>query len=134
MDLLQTIVVLGGALAVIGGWLKWIRPKIRATRREFRAARDSLLGREAITDSMTGSEIAPAVPGIGQRMATIEAALGELVNLHRRLDGHERRLDDLESKDLERALARTESIEMLRTIDTAIRSDPDNRGGKGNQS
>lgn len=133
MDLLQTIVVLGGALAVLGGWLKWIRPRVRNTRREFRAARDSLLGREAITDSMTGAEISPAVPGIGQRMATIETALGELVNLHKRLDGHESRLVDLEKKDLERALARTESIEMLRTIDTAIKSDPDNRGGRENR-
>ena len=73
-------------------------------------------------DSITGKEISPALPGIGQRMATIETALGQLVNLHRRLDLHEERLHLLESKDHERALARTESIEMLRAMDTAMRS------------
>jgi hypothetical protein len=121
---LELILLLGGVLGLVGTWLKWVRPKLRTLRRETRAARDSLLGREAQHDSITGKEISPALPGMGQRMATIETALGQLVNLHERLDSHEKRLSDLEHMDYQRALARTESIEMLRTIDTAIRSSP----------
>lgn len=118
------LIAVGGGLGVLVGWVKVIRPWLRTLGREYRAGRDSLLGREAITDTITGREIAPALPGIGQRMDTIETALAQLVDVHVRLNSHDKRLTDLEAKDLERAMARTESIEMLRTIDTAIRSTP----------
>lgn len=121
---LELFLLVAAVIGVIGGWWKWVRPKVRQAGREFRAARDAVLGREAQHDSITGKQVSPALPGIGQRMATIEDALGRLVKFHERLDDHEQRIGRLEQKDIERALARTESIEMLRTIDTAIRSKP----------
>ena len=121
---LEMFLLVAAAVTATGGLIKWLRPKWRKTKREVVAAKDSLLGREAKHDSITGKEVLPALPGIGQRMAVIENALTQLVDLHHRLDEHSERLEALERKDMERALARTESIEMLRTIETAIQSTP----------
>lgn len=64
---------------------------------------DVLLGREAIYDSITGEEISPALPGIGNRMSTQEEqmelltkAVSTLSQNHTRIDDHERRIQALE--------------------------------------
>lgn len=121
------VLILTGLVA----WFRWVRPKWRGFKKDATAARDSILGREAQHDSITGKEILPALPGIGQRVASLEentavmaAAVRSLADTHKRLDTHDERISRLERGASERELARTESIELLRTIDNAIRSDP----------
>lgn len=134
MNINEWVPLAVGLVALLGallGFLKWVRPKFRAAKKDVRAGRDALLGRDAVYDSITGKEISPALPGIGQRMASTEqnvsiltVAVGRLADMHDRVNGIEARVQRLEHGDAERQLARTESIELLRTIDNAIKSDP----------
>lgn len=120
-QLMVAVVILLGAL---GGYVKWLRPKALQVSRDVRASRDALLGREAIYDSITGEPISPALPGIGHRVATLELAVVQLADMkaeHRSLD---QRVSRLEKAEGDRAHARTESIELLRTIEAAIQADP----------
>lgn len=128
----QVALVLGlvALVSALGAWVRWARPRWRGVKSDTVAMRDSLLGREAVVDSITGKELSPALPGIGQRVASLEestavigAALARMADTNQRLDSHDQRLRRLEQAADERTLARTESIEMLRTIDTAIRAD-----------
>jgi hypothetical protein len=121
------VVFLGGLVA----WFRWLRPKWRSAKADVVAGRDALLGRDAVHDSITGKEIAPALPGIGQRVTTLEeaipaisVALTRMSDMHVRVSGVEDRVGRLERMEGERSLARTESIELLRTIDNAIKADP----------
>lgn len=130
-DYILTAVGIVALTTGIAGWLKWIRPKWHRAKHDITASRDSILGRAAVVDSITGAELSPALQGIGQRVATLEesqAAIGDALNRlagsSARLDSHDSRLDRLEKSEQERALARTESIELLRTIDHAIRASP----------
>lgn len=130
-DTLQLVVLLGAAGAVLLAVLKWVRPKSREVVKDFVAGRDALVGRPAVYDSITGKEIAPALPGIGQRVTTLEeaipaisVALTRMSDMHVRVSGVEDRVGRLERMEGERSLARTESIELLRTIDNAIKADP----------
>lgn len=122
-----------GLLTLLGmllGWLRWVRPRIRAVRGKFVAASDALVGRDAITDSITGREIAPALPGIGQRMETVERAVAGIADLllgqhaqdaridalEVRVDGHDSRLHQLEDQTIERVATRAESAQAWRAI------------------
>lgn len=73
-DWLDAIALLGVALATVGGWLKFIRPRIRRARSKVTASFDAILGREEVRDSITGQVVQPALPGIGVRMASVEEA------------------------------------------------------------
>lgn len=110
--------------ALYAGWRK-AKTVIREGRKDARAFKDAILGREEILHPDTGVILAPAVPGIGARMATIETAVVEMANTHLRVDRLEERVSHLEARDVERALARTESIELMRTIDAALKSTPE---------
>lgn len=118
------IVSVAGALTALGLLARKARGAYREAKKDGRAFKDAILGREEILHPDTGAVLAPAVPGIGSRMATIEAAVVEMANTHARVDRLEVRVTALEAKDVERALARTESIELMRTIDAAIKSTP----------
>ena len=117
-------------LALLAAFFKWLRPKFRRAARDIQAGRDALVGRDAVVDSITGKELAPALPGVGQRTAALEdsvtmltTAMTKLADTHVRLESHDRRIGRLEQAASERTLARTESIEMLRTMDTAFRAE-----------
>ena len=124
-QLAATIAAVGTALGFLAvGWRRG-RRVFREGRKDARAFKDAILGREEILHPDTGAVLAPAVPGIGARMATIETAVVEMANTHLRVDRLEERVAHLEAKDIERALARTESIELMRTIDSALKSTPE---------
>lgn len=113
-------------LAVLGGWLRWIRPRWRNGRREITAVRDAILGREAQFDSITGKEISPALPGMGVRMAhqeqqmeLITSAVARLAETHERLENHESRIKKLEDAAVERVVARAESAAAWRAMEAA---------------
>ena len=58
----QWLIALGGAVAVIAAFLRWVRPRIRDFKHDARQIRDTLVGREATRDSITGEEISPPFP------------------------------------------------------------------------
>lgn len=58
---------------------------------------DTMLGREAIVHPDTGMELAPAQPGLGQRLATMEHAIDVLAQNSSKLEDHEHRITALEN-------------------------------------
>ena len=109
------------------GRLSWWRE----LRRDFRAGRDALVGRDPVVDSITGRELAPALPGIGQRMANVETALVTMADQGKRLSdleivvaSHTVEIESLKAQALERVVTRAESTQALRTIEVAIQADP----------
>lgn len=93
-------------------WWRWVRPRYRATKREVVGVRDAILGRDATVDSITGREVSPALPGIGQRIATVEDAVLQLADQRDQLKNHEERIGILEDARAERAIAQAESAAM----------------------
>lgn len=128
VGLVISVCVLGGILV---GWAKWLRPRYRRNRDRFVSAMDSLVGRDAVYDSITGKEIAPALPGMGVRMAQQEQqmqvltdAVAKIAESHERLDDHERRLHKLEVAAVERVVTRAESAEAWRAIAAVAETQP----------
>lgn len=133
-DAAKWVILAGGVTGVLAGWWRWGHPlwvAIRVTAREFR---DAVLGRPPVLHPDTGAQLAPAVPGIGARQAHMEdqlvvltGAVAALAHQGQRLDDHDRRIGALEEAAAERTLARTETVELLRTMDTAMKSKPPKR-------
>ena len=126
-------------LGLVVGWVRWVRPKIHNGRREVVAVRDAILGRDAIADSITGKEIAPAVPGMGVRMAHQEAQMQALTDVVARLADSQSRFDNLETLTgdhavrikaledavVERVVTKVESAQAWRAMEEAIKAEPD---------
>lgn len=135
----ELILGIGGVFALFAAWWRWVRPRWKHAKAIFVAFCDAILGREEIRDPETGRELSPAKPGIGTRMANTEATLtvlteavakiadtGERMNeVEKRQNETDRRLNVIETVvGVERALKQVESIELLRTMDSAINADP----------
>ena len=132
MDLLSKFLV--GVMtfgAMVFGFLRWVRPLARQVFRDLNSARDSIVGRDAVHDSITGKEIAPALPGIGVRMATTEQqmtvlteAVAKIADSSARLDEHDARLKHLEEAAVERVVARAESTAAWRAVEAVASTPP----------
>lgn len=126
-----TLVVLWKYL--VKAWKGW-----RALRAKSVAITDSILGREAVVDSITGKEIAPALPGMGVRMARWEQQLEALTSVvtqlakqnemfvehDHRITAAERRLDAVEAASVERVVAKAESAAAWRAVEAVAKADP----------
>lgn len=117
--------------AALAAFFRWAAPRYRRAKSRVVATVDTIAGREAITDSITGRELAPAIPSIGERMATHEGrldrmveAVAEIARNHQRIDGLETRVDALEKAQVERIAGKAESIQLFRTIETALGAEP----------
>lgn len=133
------IITIGAVLAVVGGWLKVIRPRWKKFSKKAVAALDSIVGRDEVRDSITDELKIPALPGIGVRMAAVEhsneitaIAIQKLVDqqehlikMGKRVDEHEDRITKLETNQVERVVARAETTAAYRAIETAIKATPD---------
>ena len=126
------LLALATLLGVLVGWFRLVRPRILRGRSEVTAIHDSILGRDAIVDSITGREIEPALPGVGVRLAATEEHLGVLAQAvatiaesHVRLEDHEQRLTRLEEASVERIVSRAESAAGWRAMEEAIKAEPD---------
>lgn len=133
------LISIGAAVSLVAGWWRWVRPRYRRTKGEVTAIRDSILGRDAIRDSITGREIEPALPGVGVRLAATEEHLGVLAeavaslaqnhvrvdDLERRVGVHDEEIAHLKAADAERIVNRVESVQLLRTMEEAIKAEPD---------
>ena len=142
-DWLTFTLALCGLLTVLVGWLKWVRPRYRRGRTQFVAARDSIIGRPAVYDSITGAEREPALPGVGVRLANTEEHLGTLAQAvatlaeshalledHTlRISNHEDRIKDLEEARVERIVGKVESAAAFRAMEAATKAQPDDDGG-----
>lgn len=130
-----TVVALVSALA---GWWRWGRPRLEKAKQEATAMRDAILGREPVVDTITGRELAPALPGIGVRMATTEEqmalltdAVAKIADSHVRLAHIETRVDELavdvaelKAGTLERVIARAESASAWSAVEAAVKAQP----------
>lgn len=121
MEIIITAAALLTALTVI---YKWVWPWVRTGTRVLVAFKNAVLGTEEVKHPDTGAVLVPEQPGLGSRMATIEVAVVELLRNNRRLDDHEVRLGRLEEASAERTAARTETVELLRVVDTALKTQP----------
>lgn len=118
-------------LGLIFAWLRWLRPRYRNARNKAVAISDALIGREAITDTITGRELAPALPGIGQRMETVERAVAHIADLlttqhdqDQRLAALETRVDTLEAQAVERVAAKAEAVAAWQAV-AAVAGQPE---------
>lgn len=125
-------------ITALGGWWRWGRPRIEQAKQEATAMRDAILGRDPVIDSITGRELAPALPGIGVRQARTEdqmilltEAVSKIADSHVRLAHIETRVDrldqdveDLKAGALERIIARAESTQAWSAVEAAVRSTP----------
>jgi hypothetical protein len=129
-----------GILSVLGGWLRWGRPRVAQAQREAVAMRDAILGRDSVRDTITGRELAPALPGIGVRMAHQEDqmrlltdAVSKIADSHVRLENVEARVDRhdediaiLKAASAERIIARVESSQAWQAVEAVAKSQPPN--------
>lgn len=135
LDNTQTVVAITGSgiaiLAALGGWLKYIRPKLKKKTNAVWGAVETLAGRDAIVNRATGRVMVPAVPGIGIRMENLETKTDELTSVvkslaktHAVLDNHEQRIQRLEEAAVERVVTKAESAAAWRAI-ASIAHEPD---------
>jgi hypothetical protein len=127
-----------GLISALAGWWRWGRPRIAKAKADGAAMRDAILGREPVIDSITGRELAPALPGIGVRMATTEEqmlllteAVAKIADSHVRLAHIETRVDDiaadvadLKAGAIERIMARAEAAQAWSAVEAAVKATP----------
>jgi hypothetical protein len=134
--------VLGGLvvlLCTLFGWLRWIRPRARRAASRVGAALDTIAGREAIVDNITGRELAPALPSIGERMDTMERTVSllaqqqahqvvqdnEIAEIKVALGNHGDRIQQLEDGTIERIAAKAESVAAWRAVEAVAKQPAD---------
>ena len=135
------IALAGAVVALItalAGWWRWVRPRIERVKKDGAAMRDAVLGREVVVDSITGRELAPALPGIGvwmahqeDQMRLLTDAVSKIADSHRRLEHVEQRVDeiavdvaDLKAASMERIMARAESAQAWQAVEAVAKSTP----------
>ncbi len=79
-------------IAVVYSGHKWARPRVHHRWVRFQVAVDSIVGRPAMVDPITQKVLAPALPGIGERMASIETLVEHLVLSDKRHESHDQHL------------------------------------------
>lgn len=144
MDLSRTNEIVGAAiglatlLGLVFSWIRWVRPRLQRARAEAVAVRDSLVGREAIVDTITGRVISPALPGLGVRMEAVEHAQVETKQVlehiatliegqqdqDRRIEDHEDRIKALEDQTVERVVTKVESAAAWRAVEAVAKTTP----------
>jgi hypothetical protein len=124
--------------AMVVSFYRLVRPKLRRASSDIRAGRDALVGREAVFDTITGKEIAPALPGIGVRMATTELQMTTLTEAVATLADNDGRLTSLElwradvdrwrgvvdAGAVERVVTRAESAAAWRAVEAVANGTP----------
>ena len=112
-----------GLPSILAGWIKWVLPRYQRWQGKRDAEHEALAGRPAVVDKATGKVLAPARPGIGEWMGSINdqmSALTEAVksraHVHERIDRLTDRVKALEEARAERIVAQAESAHMWRAL------------------
>lgn len=120
------------ALTLSRWYFKTLKPRHLEKERDRIAQRDVLVGRPAVPDSITGKILAPALPGIGQRMDTIEQAVAELARSNQRHEAHEahlarhdREIADLAAGAMERIVGKVESVAAWQAVEAVAKKPED---------
>lgn len=123
---MQGVILMGLCVATLVAFFKWLAPRVSNVREDARAIRDTLVGRPASRDSITGRPIpGTARPSIGERVEDLTGEVRALVENNQRLDDHEKRIERIEDAlHIDRRLDKIESVQLLRTMETAIQSEP----------
>lgn len=117
-------------VTLLAGWVKWARPRLTEHLRRERAKDDAILGRPPVLDSITGKELAPAVPALGVRLSNIEGVIVRLAEsdaerkiIITQLTRHDRQIENLDARitrveegQLERIVTKAESAQMWRAV------------------
>ena len=85
-------------LAVLAGGARWLGKRVVLIVRKVDGAVDALVGRPALVHPDTGAVLVEATPGLGPRLATIEAALVELTHTQRAIADLGVRVDDVSAR------------------------------------
>lgn len=138
-DTVEVTVAVTGLITALGGaWLRWGLPRWQAFRAKTTAALDSLVGRPAVVDSITGVERVPALPGIGVRMDHAERQMELLTTTVAKLADQEAAITELRevaaqhAKDIallqagvvERVANKVEQTELFKTMQRMQDEDP----------
>lgn len=127
-DVTAVVATCTGVAASLGfvfSWLRWVRPGWQRWKRGAIGAWDSVVGREAVVDSITGRELSPALPGVGVRLDILTDAVAKIGDQHVRLEDHEDRIKRLELAAVERVVTRSESAAAWRAMEAVAQSKPD---------
>lgn len=111
---------------LVGVWIAWakvIGPKVKRAWSRGVGFFQTIAGRDPIIDKITGKEVAPAVPPLGEQLGSIHETMSKLVaviesnqDAHHRIDNHEARITVLEDGRVERIVSQAESAQMWRAV------------------
>lgn len=131
-DALQIALTATTLAAVWIGWAKIVGPRLRRGWDRVVGTFQAIAGRDAIIDKVSGKEVSPAVPPLGEQLSTINDTMSKLVaviesnhDAHVRLDNHEGRISELEAARLERLVSQAESAHMWRAVADNAANDTD---------
>lgn len=145
-DALQVALTCTTILAVWVGWAKFIGPRVKRGWGRVVGIFQAIAGRDAIVDKVSGKEVAPAVPPLGEQLSTMNETIAKLVaviesnhDAHERLNAHDKHLvahdqaiGALISGSLERAATAMSSAALLNAVANGdiVNGDTDEPGGE----
>lgn len=129
-DGLQVALTISTLLVIWIGWAKYVGPKVRRFTDRAVGIFQAIAGRDAIIDKVSGKEVAPAVPPLGEQLSSINDTMAKLVaviesnhDAHERLNAHDKHLvahdqaiGALISGSLERAATAMSSAALLNAV------------------
>lgn len=92
------LTAVAAALGVLTGAVAWWWKRGRRIAGKIDGALDALVGRPDILHPDTGEVLAPATPGLGVRLATIETALVGLAETHLAMGTLSARVESVEGR------------------------------------
>jgi hypothetical protein len=140
-DALQVALTLTTLAAIWLGWAKVVGPKLKPAWSRLVGTIQAIAGRDPIIDKVTGKEIAPALPPLGEQLSTINDTMAKLVvviesnhDAHKRIDqvvqrvdGHDQALAILAGAQIEKAALHKENaafFDMVAKRDSDVIDEP----------
>lgn len=136
-------VAIGAVALIVAAYSgkRWLFPRWRAIVAQFVAVRDAILGRDAILDSITGEQLAPAQKGLGPRTAELERGMEllsiavtkladqntALISVTRDVSDLQTRVGRLEAASVERVVTKVESTAAWSAVEAVAKTDSTGR-------
>ncbi len=90
-DALQVALTVSTLAGIWVAWAKVIGPRVKRGWGKAVGAFQTVAGRDPIIDKVTGKEVSPAVPPLGEQLAAVNDTMGELVKvIQSNQDAHHR--------------------------------------------